>query len=207
MGIKERKEREKLEMRDLILKAATEMFLAEGYEKTSIRAIANKIEYSVGTIYLYFKDKAELVHEIRQQGFQMMNIVLHASEANEDKLHVLKEMGKAYIKFGMQNPEYYDLMFLFKKPAVLLNTVDADQRYLKGEGKIAFGNLHSIVVECINQGKIRFRDPNVASLAIWSFLHGLVSLQIRERLRMFRDSDPGIFLPDSFIEYIDAIST
>jgi hypothetical protein len=43
MGITERKEREKLEMRELILEAATSMFLEEGYEKTSIRNIAERI--------------------------------------------------------------------------------------------------------------------------------------------------------------------
>jgi AcrR family transcriptional regulator len=60
MGILERKEREKQEMRDLILNVATEMFIEEGYDKTSIRKIADKIEYSPATIYLYFKDKDEI---------------------------------------------------------------------------------------------------------------------------------------------------
>ena len=60
MGIAERKEREKMEMHDRILQAATVMFLEDGYEKTSIRNIADKIEYSPATIYLYFKDKDEL---------------------------------------------------------------------------------------------------------------------------------------------------
>jgi AcrR family transcriptional regulator len=53
MGISDRKEREKQEMKQLIIDAAMRMFVEDGYEKTSIRNIADKIEYSPGTIYLY----------------------------------------------------------------------------------------------------------------------------------------------------------
>ena len=59
MGIPDRKEREKQELRDLILKEARALFLEEGFEKTSLRKIAERIEYSPTTIYLYFKDKNE----------------------------------------------------------------------------------------------------------------------------------------------------
>ena len=69
MGITDRKEREKQELKDLILKEAKAVFLEEGYEKTSIRKIADRIEYSPTTIYLYFKDKSELLLELHKQSF------------------------------------------------------------------------------------------------------------------------------------------
>ena len=56
MGIKERRAREKEQLRRQILSAARELFVNEGYENVSMRKIANKIEYSPTTIYLYFKD-------------------------------------------------------------------------------------------------------------------------------------------------------
>ena len=55
MGVTERKERERQEMRQRILDAAQQVFVEEGYEKASIRNIAERIEYSPATIYLYFK--------------------------------------------------------------------------------------------------------------------------------------------------------
>ncbi|SDP90493.1 transcriptional regulator, TetR family [Mucilaginibacter sp. OK268] len=69
MGVTERKEREKTEMRELITAAAMKMFLEDGYAKTSIRGIADAIEYSPGTIYLYFKDKDELLYEIQADAY------------------------------------------------------------------------------------------------------------------------------------------
>ena len=69
MGISDRKEREKEEMRRRILESAKKLFLELGYEKTSVRAIAEDIEYSPATIYLYFKDKNELLFALHQEAF------------------------------------------------------------------------------------------------------------------------------------------
>ena len=55
-------------MKKLIIDAALRMFVEDGYEKTSIRNIADKIEYSPGTIYLYYKDKDELLYAVQKDG-------------------------------------------------------------------------------------------------------------------------------------------
>lgn len=64
MGIKERRDVEKEEMKKKIIDAAIEVIEQEGYEKLSIRKIAAKIEYSPTTIYLYYKDKAEIITDM-----------------------------------------------------------------------------------------------------------------------------------------------
>lgn len=69
MGIKERREVEKAEMRTLIRNAAIEIIDKEGYEKLSIRKIAAKIEYSPTTIYIYYKDKAEIIRDMSDELF------------------------------------------------------------------------------------------------------------------------------------------
>ncbi|MFX8778120.1 helix-turn-helix domain-containing protein, partial [Acinetobacter baumannii] len=61
MGINERKEKQKLELKRLILDASMKLFVEEGFENVSIRKIADLIEYSPTTIYLYFKDKNEIL--------------------------------------------------------------------------------------------------------------------------------------------------
>jgi AcrR family transcriptional regulator len=67
MGIKERRDVEKEEMKKKIMDAAIEVIEQEGYEKLSIRKIAAKIEYSPTTIYLYYKDKAEIITDMSDQ--------------------------------------------------------------------------------------------------------------------------------------------
>lgn len=67
MGIKERRNVEKAEMKRKIMKAAIDIIEQEGYEKLSIRKIAAKIEYSPTTIYLYYTDKAEIITDMSNE--------------------------------------------------------------------------------------------------------------------------------------------
>ena len=69
MGISNRKERERRALRDKILDATAKILIDQGYEKTTIRKVAEAIEYSPRTVYLYFKDKDSLLMEIIEEGF------------------------------------------------------------------------------------------------------------------------------------------
>src|SRR5216684_2295069 len=69
MGVKERRARQKKFLRQEILDAASELFVRDGYENVSMRRIADKIEYSPTTIYIYFKDKAELLEQVCKETF------------------------------------------------------------------------------------------------------------------------------------------
>jgi len=71
MGIQERKEREREELRQKILDAAAEILINQGIEKCTIRKVAASIEYSPRTVYLYFKDKDHLLSEIIEKGFEI----------------------------------------------------------------------------------------------------------------------------------------
>ncbi len=70
MSIEERKEREREELRSRIIRTASELVSAEGHENLTIRKLARAIEYSPRTIYLYFRDKEHLLHEIVEEGFR-----------------------------------------------------------------------------------------------------------------------------------------
>ena len=85
MGIKERKAREKEQLRRQILSAARELFVNEGYENVSMRKIANKIEYSPTTIYLHFKDKADLLDSVcKETLLNLLNTLERLKRDNTD---------------------------------------------------------------------------------------------------------------------------
>lgn len=144
MGIAERKEREKMEMRERILEAATEMFLEDGYEKTSIRNIAEKIEYSPATIYLYFKDKDELFFAIHEIGFGKLLSLMQQCMSIENPLQRLRALGTTYIDFALENPEYYDLMFIMRAPMKAIAEKHAEENCWKcGEAYLCTVADHS----------------------------------------------------------------
>lgn len=90
MGVKERRDREKLATRDLILDAARELFVSEGYEGVSMRKVAEKIEYSPTAIYVHFADKEELFRELCHQDFAHLAQVFQSAALPEDPVERLK---------------------------------------------------------------------------------------------------------------------
>src|ERR1043166_7043643 len=104
MGSKQRRAREKEDLREEILDAARSLFVKEGYENVSIRKIAEKIEYAPGTIYLYFRDKAEILARICEETFskllRRMDAIRQDTAAPLDKL---RRGLRTYIQFGLEN--------------------------------------------------------------------------------------------------------
>jgi AcrR family transcriptional regulator len=185
MGIVERKEREREEMRLRILEAARKLFLDNGYEKTSIRSIADAIEYSPATIYLYFKDKNELLFALHQEAFQKLieefSNVLHIRDPYERLL----AMGKHYMAYAFENPDLYELMFLMTSP---IETLDSREDIWE-DGHIAFGMLTAIVGECISANYFKNTEVETISMMIWAQVHGLATIHLRKRTMMFCEAE------------------
>ena len=177
MGISERKEREKEDLRKSILNAAREVFLEKGYEATSIRTIAEKIEYSPTTIYLYYKDKDAILYALHCEGFCLLNAQMAVLAHVADPFERLLAMGRIYIDFAMKNEGLYDLMFIQKAP---IDAIESDDKAWL-EGKSAFDGLRHTIEECVAKGYFHFKDPEVSAYVIWSTMHGMCALQNRNR--------------------------
>jgi AcrR family transcriptional regulator len=178
MTITNRKERQKEELRSKILQAARELFMLKGYDDTSIRNIAEKIEYSPTTIYLYFKDKDEIFHALHSEGFALLNQYFKPLAHVSDPFERLKAVSRAYITFAMENGEYYDLMFIIRSPMKSLEEKDKSKWE---EGDRAFGFLIGTIGECMEKGYFKGMDPEIVAFTCWSMVHGICSLEIRNR--------------------------
>jgi len=179
MGITERKEREKQEMRDRIVEAAAAVFTEVGYEKTSIRMIAERIEYSPATIYLYFKDKNEILFAVHHVGFELLKQEMLPLIGIKNPLERLREMGEIYIRFSMEHPEHYNLMFVIMAP---MEVLEEHKPWVDGGETFAF--LEATVKECMDQGLIHATSAEHYAFYSWAFLHGLVMLNNSCRIRV-----------------------
>jgi AcrR family transcriptional regulator len=180
MGIAERKEKQKQEIRKMILDASMKLFVEEGFEQVSIRKIAELIEYSPTTVYLYFKDKNEILFNLHELGFQKMAEYNTGLWEIQNPLVRLHKMGENYIRFGLNNPEFYDLMFIQRAPMEALETMkDCDWK----SGDVALGKLKECLAECIERNLIVKGNVDAVSMVIWAMVHGLVSLAIRDRFQ------------------------
>lgn len=178
MGITERKEKQKTEIRKMILDASMKLFVEQGFENVSIRKIADLIEYSPTTVYLYFKDKDEILFNLHELGFQKMAEYNEGLWDIKNPLLRLHKMGENYIKFGLSHPEFYDVMFIQRAPmAAIEKTVECEWK----SGDTTLGRLKDTIQEAMDKGLIVSGNVEAVSMTIWSMVHGLVSLAIRDR--------------------------
>jgi AcrR family transcriptional regulator len=175
MGVQERRAREKKELRQEILDAAREMFVRDGFENVSMRKIAEKIEYSPTTIYLYFQDKADLLDCLCEETFTRLvkkQNVLDQSIA--DPLERLRKSLRSYVEFGLKHPNHYKVTFMMPPP------LDEPRRGVRsGElGKKAFAHLRNTLSLCVEHRLLVIHDVETTAQTMWAAVHGLTSLLI-----------------------------
>lgn len=179
LGTAERREREREHIRTLILEAARDILSEQGFAGLSMRAIAERIEYSPGTIYLYFKDKDDLIREVVKAGFERleaaMRDVLTALPETMNAADQYGATGRAYARFAVENTGYFRVMFELPGVAHLIECPRPDSGTRRGE---VFDEIVGLVAKADEEGSFAIEDPGRAALIGWGLIHGLVSLYL-----------------------------
>ncbi len=175
MGSAERRSRERADTRQRILDAAREMFVREGFEATTMRAIAARIEYTPTAIYHHFANKHALLTELCTMDFRSLSLAFQKIERVEDPIERLARIGAAYVDFGLEHPMQYQLLFMTRRPEVQKVPLDASE-----PGQDAYGFLRDTCAEAIVSGRMVADCDDAEELAqmCWGSLHGLVALHI-----------------------------
>jgi AcrR family transcriptional regulator len=181
MGTKQRREREKEELRSRILDAARELFAREGYEAVSMRRIAEAIEYSPTAIYGYFTDKATLLRALCEEDFGKMNADNRAALEIPDPVERIRQLGLHYIRFAVTHPNHFRLMFMTKPAPEMTQTTEAE-RIEQGKGdpnRDGYALVLLSVKEAMEQGRVRadLRDPDLVTQLLWAGVHGVAALE------------------------------
>ncbi len=187
MGPKERREREREEIRTRILDAARDLFASEGYDAVTMRRIAEKIEYSPTAIYFHFRDKEALLKELCETDFLSLARQFGAMEKLADPIEKLKATGRAYFRFGIENPNHYRLMFMTPQPPITEKVLE------KGNPEQdAYAFLKSLVAEAVaaKRFKPKHTDVELVAETIWAGVHGVVSLHIAKHNEPWLDWRP-----------------
>ncbi len=171
-----KKEIDRNKMRSMILDAAMKLFLKEGYERVTLRAIAREMGYSPGIIYWYFKNKNDILFALHAEGFEKLDAKQQETQTIKDPWKRLLRSAENYLSFALKNPEYYDLMFIMRGPAKMMK-----EKKNWTSGLRSYDMLKKDVRECIKTGNMINTNADVATFAFWSFLHGIASIIIRER--------------------------
>ncbi len=171
MGIVERKERQKTEMRSAILKAAWNQVMQSGWQSLSIRKIADAIEYSIPVVYEYFENKEAILLEFNKLGYKLLTTkLIDATSTQTEAPKQLEAIVYAYWDFAFTNKEYYQLMFGLGMPTCEQARIMPE---LTEFTSVIDSTISKIGVE--NNAEL---DVFLKRQSFWSMLHGLVSINL-----------------------------
>ncbi len=175
MGIKERRERQRREVRGGILSAAREIAAGEGWRAVTIRKIAERIEYSPPVIYEYFGSKDEILLELVRLGYAeqegMLESVVAKAKSPEEALLGIAD---AWMDFAFDSPDLYQAMYGLGGAPFAAET--------RGEGE-KIGDLVGNVLETLQQEHgNETGDIEGKVTLLWSTVHGLVALTMVSRM-------------------------
>jgi AcrR family transcriptional regulator len=172
MPTTERRARYKTGVQAEILGAAREIFVQEGYENFSMRALAQRIGYSTAATYKHFKSKGEIFEHLAEESFAALMAASESvkSIAGEDPVERLKRGMLAYVGFGLENPDHYRIAFLLYRTGTTRPP----------KPTAAYAGLKSRVQSCIDAGKFRSGDMELMAQSLWAAAHGITSLLIQK---------------------------
>jgi len=176
--------REKRQQRthQAILEAARQLINEKGSDGLSMRAIAERIEYSPAAIYEYFGSKEEIIGALCEQGHRRMTEYMVRVPTELPFTEYFLRIGLAYLEFAVQNPDFFLLMFTTATIGDLpLGTV-ADWQQAEAEDT---ATSFSILVGAIERGVaegIFHVQPGLGimemAFAAWATVHGIAMLRV-----------------------------
>ena len=176
MGIKERRQRQRQELKGSILAAAREIASDKGWQSVTIRKIAGLIEYSPPVIYEYFESKDEILLELMRLGYaRQLEAVEAASRDASGPEEALLGMGLAWLDFAFRSPDLYQVMYG-------LGGVPFSAPETGKEGEKVGDAVGRVVVELLQKNGREIDDVGGKVALLWATLHGLVALTMVERL-------------------------
>lgn len=189
-------------LREALLRSVERLVLKRGVAFVSLREVARDARVSHAAPAHHFGNKAGLLTAFAAAGFEALargidaELRLTAPRTGPD---VLEAIGRAYVRFAVQHPAHFGVMFRSE----ILDASSAE--YAAAAGK-AWTMLASTVRRCASEGYIRSADVETVSAAAWAVAHGLATLWIGGRLPARVDEqDPERLAGRALRAFVDGV--
>ena len=159
--------------REAIAKAARDILVAEGLHAVSLRRVASSLGVTAPALYAHVVDKRDLLQGIVEREIDGLLAEFDngiARTPGDGACERLRAMSIAYVDYGLQNPDLFRAMFLFRPE------LTAEPR----EGAPALGSrIHDAVLAQVrvaqDAGELDSGDPELAALTLWTTAHGVIT--------------------------------
>lgn len=175
------KERRQARTREAILEAAQEIIHEIGTDGLSMRAIAQRIDYSPAGLYEYFGSKEEIISAVCEEGSRQLFAYMDVVDKALPPADYLRAIGHAYIRFAIEQPDYFLLMFSSPSPSPNAEDINAEDISVQNGDSSAFGLLLDAIRRGVAEGVFQQRpglDLLTMAYAAWATVHGLAMLRV-----------------------------
>ena len=165
---------QKLAARRHIQKAAAGVYSEQGASAVSVRAIAQRADVSIGTIYAHFGNLQGLMQSLWMEPLETINAQLADLAAGiADPVERLAALLNAYVQVAQARPELFRGAFLFVRP----DTLPKPER-----GPLEDAPFAALLIAAIQEGQalgaVRGGDPRVLAQVAWAGIHGCLALPV-----------------------------
>lgn len=173
------------DLRAALLDEAAAMIAEEGTASVTMRAIGERLGVSRAAPYRHFADKTALLVAVAAAGFSRLRSRLQTVDAGASRssLERLRRLGEEYVRFALENPAHYRLMY----GREALTREDIPE--LRKAANTIFEQMVAVIQAHQRSGGLKRQDPRTQAYVAWSAVHGLASLWIEGQIRATDDID------------------
>jgi AcrR family transcriptional regulator len=136
--------------------------------------VAQAVGVTAPSIYLHFADRNELIFEVCEEQFRHLDAAMEAAVVGvEDPWTRIEMKGRAYVEFGLTNPEHYRILFTSRADCTPERFVD--ERLIATS---AFGHIIEDIESAMGAGQLWSTDAAIVAGGLWMMVHGITSLLI-----------------------------
>lgn len=179
MGITERRKREKDLRRELAMDAAMALYNEEGYHAITMEKIAERCEISRASLYLYFKNKDEILINAIVDHTEYFTDLLQDLYDNRERLKdkLLEELWGRFINFYEKEPETFNASFYFLQKEMILNFPEGLKNSIDKSGSRVVSLQQKIIEYGVRKGLFIECDPMTLAEVVWTSFLGIIQLE------------------------------
>ena len=193
MGSQERRKREKELRREYILDTARDLLFQKGINAATMNQIARNAELSVGTLYLYFKNKEDLYAALQEEGLDILrDMIAEVAAGDAEPLRKLEDIALAYLEFSERHRTYYEIINYFLTAPDVVFPPHLKERIDEHGNRIL-----TLIEDVLKQqlpGRPGAKTLRRASLVLWSTIHGMLQFRKLQSTVLKGEDFRGLYL-------------
>ena len=127
---------------------------------------------SAAALYLHYDGVDDVLQALRMEGHDRLDRALRDTPAGVPAIEQARAMGRAYFRFGVENPRYFELMYLVRAS-------ERARRAAVQREMLTLMQVRDVVVRGMESGGVRRDlDPMVVTTILWAKIHGLTQLAV-----------------------------